>query len=125
MFTVTSTNVDWRIEKDIAWVTPDQTDGIASATVVLTYQANPTANPRDGTITFRSNTGSPPITVVIDVSQAGRASRVLSINTNSVDLPSTMGSSATYGKYEYTLDYRGKCCLDYDSSKYLEQMLRR
>ena len=92
MLTVTSTNVDWIIEEDIAWVTPDQLTGTASATVVLTYEANPTANARDGTITFRSNTGSPPITVVIDISQGGRASRVLSINTNSVDLPSTMGS---------------------------------
>ena len=76
MFTVTSTNVSWRIEKDIAWVTPDQADGIASATVVLTYQANSTANPRDGTITFRSSDSGSPITVVIDVSQAGRTSRV-------------------------------------------------
>ena len=92
MFTVTSTNVEWRIEEDIAWVTPDQTSGIASATVVLTYEENTTANARDGTLTFRSSDSGTPITVMINISQGGRTSRVLSIDMNKVNLPSTMGS---------------------------------
>ena len=92
MFTVNSINAEWRIEEDIDWVTPDQTSGVASATVVFTYLENTTANAREGTITFRSSDSGTPITGTIDISQAGNTSRVLSINTNSVDFPSTMGS---------------------------------
>ena len=92
VLTVTSTNVDWLIEEDIAWITPDETSGTSSGTVTLTYEANTTANARDGTLTFRSSDIGSPITVVIDISQGGRTSRVLSLNTNRVDLPSTMGS---------------------------------
>ena len=92
MLTVTSTNVPWTATGEPAWVTLDQTSGTASATVTLTYDANPTANARDGTITFRSSDSGSTISVMVDISQAGRESRVLSINPNSVDLPSTMGS---------------------------------
>ena len=71
MFTVTSTNVDWIIEEEIDWVTFDQTSGTADASVTLTYEANPTATSRDGTITFRSDDNGTLITRSVSVTQAG------------------------------------------------------
>ena len=88
ILTVTSTDVEWLIEEDIAWLTPDQTSGTASGTVTLTYEANTTTNARDGTLTFRSSDIGSPITVVIDISQEGRR---LSVSETQLNLSPTMG----------------------------------
>ena len=66
-----SSNIPWLIEEDIAWVTPNQTSGTASAAVDFSYEANVGTAERMGVITFKSSDVGTLITHRVEVTQAG------------------------------------------------------
>ena len=73
--TVTSTNVDWIVEENLAWLSTDPTEGTASETVRIFYVENEALDERSGTITLRSKDSDTSIpSIPVSVRQAGFSS---------------------------------------------------
>lgn len=63
-------NTTWLVDGE-SWITVDPPNGAGNGTVIATYTANPSFDPRTGFVTIQTSTGSPLITRAVNVTQEG------------------------------------------------------
>ncbi len=90
-FEITS-NVDWTLSSDQAWLTANKQNGNGNSTITLSAQENTSVSTRTATITV---TGTGVTTQIIEVTQDG-AAPLLAVSQNTLSIAAPLNSTTSF-----------------------------